>query len=176
MGNKKHREYKKQQKRFHNQWATKAIENTKKNKDFKINDSGSRSLVLKSCCFCCFVVLDGFRYPLVLKSYFCFCLVFSMVLATHWFWNLGFLVFCWIFSMALAIPYIISAVRFLRFPRGCLTECSLHAHGMSNGMPPGCLAGCQDSTNPPCITTLTIDGIPYYRKAKPFTIGGNPLL
>ena len=26
------------------------------------------------------------------------------------------------------------------------------------------------------ITTLAIEGIPYYRKAKPFTIGGNPLL
>ena len=38
--------------------------------------------------FVCF--LDGFGYPLILKS--CFFVVFSMALATHWFWNLGFLV------------------------------------------------------------------------------------
>ena len=126
-----------------------------------------------------------------------FVFVFSMVFVTHWFWNLGFLCcflysrwfwlpigseilvflfFVFVFSMVFAIPYIISAVRFLRFPRGCLTECSLHDHGMSYGMLPGCLVGCQDSMNPPCITTLAIEGIPYYRKAKPFTIGGNPSL
>ena len=101
-------------------------------------------------------------------------LIFSMALVTHWLWNLGvlilfvlsrwlwlpvgseilFLFVCFVFSMAFAIPYVISAVRFLRFPRACLTECSLHAHGMpsgmSNGMLPGCLARCQDSVNPAC--------------------------
>ena len=161
MGNESHREYNKKK---------------QKKQDFRINDSGSRSLVL--------------------KSFLLFFLVFSMVFVTHWFWNLVFFclflysrwfwlpigseilvfLFLFVFSMVLAIPYIISAVRFLRFPRGCLTECSLHAHGMSNGMPPGCLAGCQNSMNPPCITTLAIEGIPYYRKAKPFTIGWNPSL
>ena len=137
-------------------------------------------------------ILDGFRYPLVLKSWFsCFVwysrwfslpigseivfFVFSMVLLPIGSEILVFLLL-FVFSMVFAIPYIISAVRVLRFPRGCLTECSLHDHGMSYGMLPGCLAGCQDSMNPPCITTLAIEGIPYYRKAKPFTIGGNPLL
>ena len=64
--------------RFQNQWVTKPQrKQTKTNKhNFRINDSGSRSLVLKSCFFCfvfvCF--LYGFRYPLVLKSWFsCFC-------------------------------------------------------------------------------------------------------
>ena len=93
-------------------------------------------------------------------------LVFSMVFVTHWFWNLGFLGFVgildgfgyplvlkswfsWfvlVFSMVLAIPYIISAVRFLRFPRGCLTECSLHAGApwMSSGM---------SKLNEPCMLT-----------------------
>ena len=38
--------------------------------------------------------LNGFGYPLVLKScFFCFLFVFSMVLATNWFWNFGFLGF-----------------------------------------------------------------------------------
>ena len=97
-----------------------------------------------------FGILDGFRYPLVLKSWFsCF------VWYSRWFWlpiGSEILVFLvgFVFSMVFAIPYIISAVRFLRFPCGCLTECSLHAHGMSNGMLPGCLAGCQDSMNPAC--------------------------
>ena len=78
--------------------------------------------------------------------------VLSMVLATHGSWNLGFLVLfvgfldgfgypsglhtciALVFSMVLqiafaikvvssCIPYYISAVRFLRFPRGCLTMC-----------------------------------------------------
>ena len=91
MGSQNHREYqhKLRTPRFQNQWVTKTIENTKNNKnkqDFRINGSGSRSLVLKSCFFVCFCILDGFRYPLVLKSWFSrFLLVFSMVWATHWF-------------------------------------------------------------------------------------------
>ena len=55
-------------------------------------------LVLKSC----FLLLNkknmfvfGFGYPLVLKSWFSlFLFVLSMALATHWFWNLGFLFLC----------------------------------------------------------------------------------
>ena len=68
--------------------------------DFRTSDSSSRSLVLKYCCYICIYIyiyiyigfLDGFGYPLILESCFCFVLVFSMVLATHRFWNLGFLV------------------------------------------------------------------------------------
>ena len=104
--------------------------------------------------FVCFGFLDGFRYPSVLKSC-CFCFFwfsrwFSLPIGSE------ILVFlsCLVFSMVFAIPYIISAVCFLRFPRGCLTECSLHAHGMSNGMSNGmllgCLAKCQNSMNPAC--------------------------
>ena len=88
-----------------------------------------------------------------------FCLVFSMVLDTHWSWNCFFslwfwlpigpeifvFLFCFIFSIVFAIPYSISAVHFLCFLRGCLTECSLHAHGMSFGMCNGMLPGCFDT-------------------------------
>ena len=98
--------------RFQNQWVAKTFENTKTTKktkisepmgnenhreyktnqkyqDFRTNDREPESLILKSCfCFC---ILDGCRYPLVLKSWFSCLFVFSMVLATHWFWNLGFL-------------------------------------------------------------------------------------
>ena len=117
MGSQNHRENQQQPRnpRFQNQWVAKTIEKTKqtnKKQDFRINDSDSRSLILIS--FCLFGFLDGFGYPLVLKS--CFFLFF------RWFWLpigseiLVFLFFFVVmFSMVFAIPYIISAVRFLRF-------------------------------------------------------------
>ena len=146
MGSENHREYKTKT-RFQNQWVTKTIENTKKTKIFQ-DQWFWFTTIGSEICFCFLCILDGFRYPLDLKSWFsCFCWY------SRWFWlpigsEILVFLFCLVFSMVFAIPYIISAVRFLRFPRGCLTECSLHAHGMSNGMLPGCLAGCQDSMNP----------------------------
>ena len=86
MGNESHREYKqkwKNKQRFQNQWSWTRIIDTE-------------SL---------FGILDGFRYPLVMKSCFFFVfLVFSMVLATHWLWKFGFLSFL-VLSMVLAIHW-----------------------------------------------------------------------
>ena len=93
MDSQNHREYhnrKTRKPRFQNQWVAKTIENTQKQqpskisepmgnenhreynkqrqqkKDFRINDSGSRSLVLNYC-FCLFLfgILDGFGYPII---------------------------------------------------------------------------------------------------------------
>ena len=96
------------QPRFQNQWIAKTIENTQNNKktkisepmgsqnhreykqqqtkqDFRINDSGSRSFVLKSCCFCLFLYSRWFSLPIGSEIVFFVVLLFSMVLATHWF-------------------------------------------------------------------------------------------
>ena len=98
--------------------------------------------------------INGFGYPLVLKSLFSWFVWFSRCFLQPIDPGILFFLVFLILSMVFAIPYNISAVRFLRFPRGCLTECSLHAHGMSfgmsNGMLLGCLTGCQNGMNPEC--------------------------
>ena len=80
--------------RFQNQWVTTTIEKTKQKQDFRTNDREPDSLILKSCFFC-FVWFSLWSWlPIGSEILIFLCvLVFSVVLATHWFWNLGFLVF-----------------------------------------------------------------------------------
>ena len=98
MGSQSHREYKTKTRklRFQDQWVTKTIENTNKNKHTKIlepmivnQNHWSWNRVL----FVLFLYALWFSLPIgteILVVLFVF--VFSMVFVTHWFWNLGFLV------------------------------------------------------------------------------------
>ena len=109
MGSQNHREKTTKKTRFQNQWVTKTIENITQNKKTRFQDQwfwftiiGSEILV--------FLVVS----------------VFSMVLATHWFWNLGFLgVLCILYGFCYPIYY------FSRPLFALPTQ-------MSNGMLPAC--------------------------------------
>ena len=125
MGNENHREYKKK----------------KISEPMIVNQNHwSWNLVL----FDCFCILDGFRYPLVLKSWFSLLFVysrwfwlpigseilvffvvcvFSMVLATHWFWNLGFLGFVGILY-GFGYPLILESWLFWFYPWFLVTHWS----------------------------------------------------
>ena len=141
MGSQDHRENQTtiRKPRFQDQWITKAIQKTTQNNnkkhDFRINGSGSQSLILKYC-FCVFVFVLFFRWLWIYIDHeilvVLFLLVVSMVLAIHWSWNLGFLVVvcflygfchpfiepgilvffvCLVFSMAFGYPLILAGYR-----------------------------------------------------------------
>ena len=76
MGNRKPW-IKPRQPRFQNQWIAKTIENTKQIKKTRISEPMGSKNNWDSCFLVFFGILDGFRYSLVLKSWFsCFFFVF----------------------------------------------------------------------------------------------------
>ena len=85
--------------RFQDQWAAKAIDNTttvKTKQDFRTNGWEPESSILKFWCvwFCCFS--QWLWLPIGLDILcFLICLVFSMVVAIHWSWNVVSFGFSW---------------------------------------------------------------------------------